>query len=60
VTASCASEDGFEAATSSTVHASLSESRPLLELAACLPAYPLLQRAPRGDGRPVQKTKDSD
>jgi pimeloyl-ACP methyl ester carboxylesterase len=29
------------------------ETRALLELAACLPAYPFLQRAPRGDGHPV-------
>lgn len=29
------------------------EGRALLELAACLPAYPFLQRAPRGDGHPV-------
>jgi pimeloyl-ACP methyl ester carboxylesterase len=31
----------------------LLESRALLELAALLPAYPLLRRAPRGDGHPV-------
>ncbi len=31
----------------------LLESRVLLELAALAPAYPLLQRAPRGDGHPV-------
>jgi pimeloyl-ACP methyl ester carboxylesterase len=29
------------------------EGRALLELAALLPAYPLLRRAPRGDGHPV-------
>jgi pimeloyl-ACP methyl ester carboxylesterase len=29
------------------------EGRALLELAALVPAYPLLQRAPRGDGHPV-------
>jgi len=29
------------------------EGRALLELAALLPAYPLLKRAPRGDGHPV-------
>jgi len=29
------------------------EGRALLEFAALLPAYPLLQRAPRGDGHPV-------
>jgi pimeloyl-ACP methyl ester carboxylesterase len=29
------------------------EGRALLELAACLPAYPFLRRAPRGDGHPV-------
>jgi pimeloyl-ACP methyl ester carboxylesterase len=29
------------------------EGRALLELAACLPAYPLLRRAPAGDGHPV-------
>lgn len=31
----------------------LLEGRALLELAALLPAYPLLRRAPRGDGHPV-------
>lgn len=31
----------------------LLEGRALLELAALLPAYPLLKRAPRGDGHPV-------
>lgn len=31
----------------------LLEARVLLELAACLPAYPLLRRAPAGDGHPV-------
>ncbi len=31
----------------------LLEGRALLELAALVPAYPLLQRAPRGDGHPV-------
>jgi alpha-beta hydrolase superfamily lysophospholipase len=31
----------------------LLEVRALLELAALLPAYPLLRRAPRGDGHPV-------
>jgi pimeloyl-ACP methyl ester carboxylesterase len=31
----------------------LLEARALLELAALLPAYPLLRRAPRGDGHPV-------
>ena len=29
------------------------EGRALLELAALIPAYPLLRRAPRGDGHPV-------
>lgn len=31
----------------------LLEGRALLELAACLPAYPFLRRAPTGDGHPV-------
>jgi pimeloyl-ACP methyl ester carboxylesterase len=31
----------------------LLETRALLELAALLPAYPFLRRAPRGDGHPV-------
>jgi pimeloyl-ACP methyl ester carboxylesterase len=31
----------------------LLEARALLELAALLPAYPFLRRAPRGDGHPV-------
>jgi pimeloyl-ACP methyl ester carboxylesterase len=31
----------------------LLEGRALLELAALIPAYPLLRRAPRGDGHPV-------
>jgi pimeloyl-ACP methyl ester carboxylesterase len=31
----------------------LLEGRALLELAALLPAYPVLRRAPRGDGHPV-------
>ncbi len=31
----------------------LLEGRALLELAALLPAYPALRRAPRGDGHPV-------
>lgn len=31
----------------------LLEGRALLELAALVPAYPLLRRAPRGDGHPV-------
>ena len=31
----------------------LLEGRALLELAALLPSYPLLRRAPRGDGHPV-------
>lgn len=31
----------------------LIEGRALLELAALLPAYPVLRRAPRGDGHPV-------